>query len=97
MTDSCQEIFGSSHHSVFTLKIAIRTVLLVREFETSLFEPGVYFNIKCIGKLPGPTNEFERSLVFETGEFERPKFDCIKAQLTINRLSSATQVIVLAV
>ena len=38
--------------------------------------PGVYFNIKYIGKLPGPTNEFERSLVFETGEFDRPKFDC---------------------
>ena len=37
----------------------------------------MYFSIKCIGKLPGPTNEFERSLVFETGEFERPKFDCI--------------------
>ena len=36
----------------------------------------MYFNIKCIGKLPVPTNEFERSLVFETGEFERPKFDC---------------------
>ena len=52
-------------------------MLCVREFEPSLFEPGVYFNIKCIGKLPGPTNEFERSLVFETGEFERPKFDCI--------------------
>ena len=34
------------------------------------------FNIKCIGKLPGPMNEFELSLVFETGEFERPKFDC---------------------
>ena len=46
------------------------------EFEPSLFEPWVYFNIKCIGKLPGPTIEFERSLVFETGEFERPKFDC---------------------
>ena len=40
-------------------------------FEPSLFQPGVYFNITCIGKLPGPTNEFERSLVFETGEFER--------------------------
>ena len=38
----------------------------------------MYFNIKCIGSLPGPTNEFERSLVFETGEFERPKFDCIE-------------------
>ena len=37
----------------------------------------MYFNIKCIGKLPGLTIEFERSLVFETGEFERPKFDCI--------------------
>ena len=37
----------------------------------------MYFKIKCIGSLPGPTNEFERSLVFETGEFERPKFDCI--------------------
>ena len=36
----------------------------------------MYFNIKCIGKLLGPRNEFERSLVFETGEFERPKFDC---------------------
>ena len=36
----------------------------------------MYFDIKCIGKLPGPTNEFERSLVFDTGEFERPKFDC---------------------
>ena len=30
-----------------------------------------------MGKLPGLTNEFEGSLVFETGEFERPKFDCI--------------------
>ena len=37
----------------------------------------MYFNIKCIGKLPGPTNEFERSLVFETGKSERPKFDCL--------------------
>ena len=37
----------------------------------------MYFNIKCIGKLPGPTNEFVRSLVFETGEFEQPKFDCM--------------------
>ena len=36
----------------------------------------MYFNIKCIGKLLGPTNEFEQSLVLETGEFERPKFDC---------------------
>ena len=34
------------------------------------------FNNKCIGKLQGPTNEFEQTLVFETGEFERPKFDC---------------------
>ena len=37
----------------------------------------MYFNIKCIGKLSGTTNEFERYLVFETGEFERPKFDCM--------------------
>ena len=37
----------------------------------------MYFNIKCIGKWREPTNEFERSLVFKTGEFERPKFDCI--------------------
>ena len=37
----------------------------------------MHFNIKCKGKLPGPKNEFEQSLVFETGEFERPKFDCI--------------------
>ena len=44
------------------------------------------FNIKCIGKLPGPTNEFERSLVSETGEFERPKFDCI------NNIESYAQV-----
>ena len=53
------------------------------EFEPSLFEPGVYFNIKCIGKLPGPTNEFEQTLVFETGEFERPKFDCIVKHLYV--------------
>ena len=46
-------------------------------------EPGEYFNIKCIGKLPGPTNEFERSLVFETGEFERPKFDCISIVISM--------------
>ena len=49
----------------------------MREFEPSLFEPGVYFNIIFIGKLPGLMNEFQRSLVFETGEFERPKFDCM--------------------
>ena len=60
MTDSCKKIFGSSHHSVFTWKIALRTALWVWEFEPLLFEPGVYFNIKCIGKLQGPTNEFER-------------------------------------
>ena len=77
MTDSCKEIFGSSHHRVFTLKSALRTMLWVQEFEPSLFAPGVYFNIKCIGKLPGPTNEFEQSLVFETDKFERPKFDSI--------------------
>ena len=52
-------------------------MLWVRKLDSSLFEPGVNFNIKCIGKSPGLTNEFERSLVFETGEFERPKFDCI--------------------
>ena len=46
-------------------------------FEPSLFEPGVVFCINYIGKLSGPTHEFEPSLVFETGEFERPKFDCI--------------------
>ena len=38
----------------------------------------MYFNIKCIGKLPEQTDEFERYLVFETVEFERPKFDCIQ-------------------
>ena len=43
----------------------------------------MYFNIKCIGKLPGPKNEFQRSLVFETGEFERPKFDCIEESRAI--------------
>ena len=43
----------------------------------------MYFNIKCIGELLGPTNEFERSLVFETGEFERPKFDCIRIEIQI--------------
>ena len=43
----------------------------------------MYFNIKCKGKLLGPTNEFERSLVFETGEFERPKFDCINILLVL--------------
>ena len=51
----------------------------------------MYFNIKCMGKLPGPTNEFERSLVFETGEFERPKSDCIK--LNVVHVSASTYVI----
>ena len=58
------------------------------EFEPSLFEPGVYFNIKCIWKFPGPTNEFELSLVFETGEFEQPKFDCIFLQNTCLNFNS---------
>ena len=75
MTDSCKEIFCASHHSILHEKSPCRPCF---EFvEPSLFEPGVYFNIKCIWKLSGPTNEFERSLVFETGEFERPKIDCI--------------------
>ena len=39
------------------------------------------FNIKCIGKLPGPTNQFEQSLEFETGEFELPKFDCTEVRI----------------
>ena len=47
----------------------------------------MYFNIKCIGKLPGPTDEFERSLVFETGEFERQKFDCICVQSSMSWMS----------
>ena len=89
MTDSWKEIFGSSHHSVFTWENALRTVLWVREFEPSLFEPGVYFSIKWIGKLPGPTDEFERPLVFETGEFERPKFDCI-AQYPLHHVTYST-------
>ena len=35
------------------------------------------FNIKYIGNMQGLTNEFYRSIVFETGEFERPIFDCM--------------------
>ena len=34
----------------------------------------MYFSLN-IGKLPGVTNEFQRSMVFETGEFERTKFN----------------------
>ena len=37
----------------------------------------MYFYTEYIGKLPGLTNEFQRSMVFETDEFERPKFHCI--------------------
>ena len=43
----------------------------------------MYFNIKCIGKLLGQTNEFERSLVLETGEFDGPKFDCIYVTIRV--------------
>ena len=46
------------------------------EFEPSLFKPGGYFYIKYIGKWPRLTNEFQRSMVFETDEFEQPEFDC---------------------
>ena len=74
MTDSKKEIFGSTIIAFYMEKSPCG---LCFEFEQSLLESGVYFNIKCIGKLPGPTNEFEGCLVFETGEFERPKFDCI--------------------
>ena len=51
----------------------------------------MYFNIKCMGKLPGLTNEFEGSLVFETGEFERPKFDCIVSTHEILVLTAHAQ------
>ena len=54
------------------------SVFCVLEFEPSLFEPGVYFYIKYIGKYPGLTNEFQRSMVFKTDKFERPKFDYIE-------------------
>ena len=37
----------------------------------------MYFYIKYIGKLSGLTTEFQQSMEFETGEFERLKFDCI--------------------
>ena len=48
----------------------------------------MYFNIKCIGKFLGLTNEFERSLVFETGKFERPKFDCtIKVLALVKKIA----------
>ena len=46
-------------------------------FEPSVFEPGVYFYIKYIGNPPVLANEFQQSMVFETGEFKRPKFDCM--------------------
>ena len=36
----------------------------------------MYFYIKYIGKLAGLMTKFQRSMVFETDEFERPKFDC---------------------
>ena len=52
------------------IKIALRSMFLVREFEPWLFDPGVYFYIKYIGNLLGLTNEFQRSMVFETGEFD---------------------------
>ena len=50
------------------------------EFEPSLFEPGVHFYITCtyVGKLPGLKNELQRSMVFETDELKRPKFNCMK-------------------
>ena len=51
----------------------------------------MYFNIKCIGKLSGPTNEFERSQVFETGEFERPKFDCNYKMTILTRHQKLTE------
>ena len=38
-----------------------------------MFKPGVHFYIKCIGKLPGLTNEFGQSMMFETDQFEQPK------------------------
>ena len=40
------------------------------------------------GELQGQRYEFERSLVFETGEFERPKFDCTLSDV---RLDSVLQ------
>ena len=33
----------------------------------------MYFYIEYIGNLPGLTNEFWQSMLFETGEFQRPK------------------------
>ena len=54
-----REHIGSSHPSIFTLKIPLWSVYGVREFEPSFFEPGVYSYIKCIGKLTGQTNEFQ--------------------------------------
>ena len=56
----------------------------------------MYFNIKCMGKLPGPRNEFERSLVFETGEFEGPKFDC-SCHINLNNLLYIVTVILVLI
>ena len=50
------------------------------EFESSNYRcsnfPGSN-NILYIGILPGPDDEFERSVVFEFSEFEGSKFNCI--------------------
>ena len=45
---------------------------------------GVFF-IKYIGNLPGLTNEFWQSMVFETGRVERPKFNCTSCGKTFCR------------
>ena len=40
-----------------------------------MFERKIFFNLKIYGKLEGLSNKFELSMVFNSSEFEGPRFD----------------------
>ena len=40
-----------------------------------MFERKFFFSLKIYGKLPGLSNKFEPSMIFDPSEFEEPRFD----------------------
>ena len=52
-----------------------------------MFERKIFFNLKIYGKLEGLSNKFEPSMVFNSSEFEGPRFDLYICKMLISIFS----------
>ena len=52
-----------------------------------MFEGNIFFSLKMYGKLAGLSNKFEPSMVFDSSEFEGPRFDLYICKMLISIFS----------